>query len=581
MALPTNVELMFGESPESAKLSKAEVSERFDDLVKSIKNVPERELTREEIVTSFKAGHAIDFSPRPANAIEYLQKALGAPDLVKSMSPDAVASVAAALDALKGQQPDLVKDINLTSPVGTGLVAFDLEAPAKFLAPRPTPVSNRTPRIKGFGTSHRFKVISGITGSGTGGVGNIHPGIADSTQTNFAPSGASNSLYYARGPKIAYAGYDVVLPHSQFSMSDEVTWSAQYAGQGYQDIRQLSRTSLLYASKLMEERMLLMGRGTASGYAGAIAAPTGTSLVDNTIAGTQVALTGYTTNIYVYVTSDAGAFGESVVSTVATIAPTAGHNVVLRLTDVPAALGYKVYIGTGASQPANSAFFLYGRFPNQSANGGGAGGTGIVLQGAIPVAGANPPTADTSAYSAGYDGILAWTMGTSSGYNVKLNSAFGTATPGGEFQTAFASLYNSVKADPDRVMFNGADRKQLSGTLKTGEANNYVLQVTQDQVAGVTLGSVAVAIVNETTGKHVEMEVSPWLPQGVCPIVSDTLPIPDSQVSNVWAVCNVQDFMGIDWPVTQFAYESSSYWYGSFLCYAPGWNGCVSGVSAG
>lgn len=86
------------------------------------------------------------------------------------------------------------------------------------------------PRIKGMGTSHRFKVISGITGSGTGGVGNIHPGIADSSQTNFAPSGASNSLYYARGPKIAYAGYDVVLPFSQFSMSDEVTWSAQYAG---------------------------------------------------------------------------------------------------------------------------------------------------------------------------------------------------------------------------------------------------------------------------------------------------------------------------------------------------------------
>jgi hypothetical protein len=436
------------------------------------------------------------------------------------------------------------------------------------------------PRIKGFGTSHRFKVISGITGSGTGGVGNIHPGISDSSQTNFAPSGASNSLYYARGPKIAYAGYDVVLPFSQFSMSDEVTWSAQYAGQGYQDIRQLSRTSLLYSSMLMEERMLLMGRGTASGFAGAIAAPTGVSLVDNTVGTGQVALTGYTTNIYVYVTSDAGAFGESVVSSVATIAPTAGHNVVLRLTDVPAALGYKVYIGTGASQPANGSFFLYGRFPNQAANGGGAGGTGIVLQGAIPTSGANPPTADTSAYAAGYDGILAWTMGTSSGYNVKINSTFNTSNPGSEFQTAFASLYNSVKADPDRILFNGADRKQLSDTLKAGNANNYFLQVTQDQVSGATMGSVAVSIVNEITGKHVDMEVSPWLPQGVCPILSDTLPIPDSQVSNVWAVCNVQDFMGIDWPVTQFAYESSSYWFGCMLCYAPGWNGCVSGVTA-
>lgn len=580
MALPANVELLFGDAPEAPKLSKAEVSERFDTLVKSIKNVPERELTREEIVTSFKAGSPIDFTPRPTSAYGFMEKALHSPELMKSMSPDAVASVAQALESLKGQQPDLVKDISLTSPVGTGLVAFDLEDPAKYLAPRPTPIRNRMPRIKGMGTSHRFKVISGITGSGTGGVGNIHPGIADSSQTNFAPSGASNSLYYARGPKIAYAGYDVVLPFSQFSMSDEVTWSAQYAGQGYQDLRQLSRTSLLYSSMLMEERMLLMGRGTASGFSGAMAAPTGVSVVDNTVGTGQLALTGFTTNVYVYVTSDAGAFGESVVSSVATLAPTAGHNAVIRLTDVPQALGYKVYVGTGASQPANSSFFLYGRFSNQAANGGGAGGTGIVLQGVLPTTGANPPTADTSAYSAGYDGILAWTMGTQSGYNVKINSTFNTSSPGSEFQSAFASLYNSVKADPDRILFNGADRKQQSETLKAGSANNYFMQVSQDQLSGVTLGSVATAIYNETTGKRVEMEVSPWLPQGTCPIVSDTLPIPDSQVSNVWAVCNVQDFMGIDWPVTQFAYESSSYWYGTLLNYAPGWNGCVSGVTA-
>jgi len=580
VALPANLELLFGESPEAPKLSKAEVSERFDDLIKSIGDMPERELSREEIVTSFRGGQPIDFSSRPTNAYQYVQKALGAPELNKAISPDTVASVMAALDGLKSQQPDLVKDINLTSPVGTGLVAFDLEAPAKILAPRPTPLRNSIPRIKGNGTSHRFKVISGFTGSGTGGVGNIHPGILDTTQNNFAPSGSSNSLYYARGPKISYAGYDVVLPYSQFSMSDEVTWSAQYGGQGYQDIRQLSRTSLLYASMLMEERMLLMGRGTASGYAGALAAPTGTSLVDNTLGTGQVALTGYTTNIYVYVTADAGAFGESVVSTVATIAPTAGHNVVLRLTDVPQALGYKVYIGTGASQPANSSFFFYGRFPNQAANGGGAGGTGIVLQGAIPTSGANPPTADSSAYAAGYDGILAWAMGTSSGYNVKINSTFSTSNPGSEFQTAFASLYNSVKADPDRILFNGADRKQQSDTLKAGSSNNYFLQITQDEVRGVALGSVAVAIMNETTGKRVEMEVNPWLPQGVCPILSDTLPIPDTQVSNVWSVVNVQDLMGIDWPVTQFAYESSSYWFGSFICYAPAWNGCVSGVTA-
>jgi hypothetical protein len=38
--------------------------------------------------------------------------------------------------------------------------------------------------------------------------------------------------------------------------------------------------------------------------------------------------------------------------------------------------------------------------------------------------------------------------------------------------------------------------------------------------------------------------------------------------------------MGIDWPVNQFAFESSSYWFGALLCYAPAWNGAITGIKA-
>jgi hypothetical protein len=68
------------------------------------------------------------------------------------------------------------------------------------------------------------------------------------------------------------------------------------------------------------------------------------------------------------------------------------------------------------------------------------------------------------------------------------------------------------------------------------------------------------------------------MPQGNSVIMSDTLPIPDTQVSDCWAVYNVQDLMGIDWPVTQFAYESSSYWFGTFVAYAPAWSGAITGI---
>jgi hypothetical protein len=40
----------------------------------------------------------------------------------------------------------------------------------------------------------------------------------------------------------------------------------------------------------------------------------------------------------------------------------------------------------------------------------------------------------------------------------------------------------------------------------------------------------------------------------------------------------VQDYMGIQWPVNQFSYDFSTYFRGTFMCYAPAWNGVVSGI---
>jgi len=575
VALPSNLELLFGGSPDARKLSPSEVSVKFDELTKTLESTPARVVSREELAAAKADGNPIAFGADqpPVSAYDALTKAL-TPEVTKGLSPDGLASLQSSLEQLKASNPDIAKDLTLTSPVSTGLVAFDLAAPAKLLTPRPTPLRNRLPRTRGIGTSYRFKTITGFTGTGTGGVGNIHPGIVDTTQTNFAPSGASNALYYARGPKISYAGQDTTIPYAQFSVSDEVTWSAQFAGQGFQDIRQLSRTSLLYSSMLLEERMLLMSRGTASGFSGALAAPTGVTLTARSAAGGETGLSGVTTNVYVQITSDAGAFGQSAPTTVASVAATNGQVIDVKFTDSSQALGYNLYVSTGAADPGVGSRFFAGRFAGLNSSGA------IVLGGAIPTSGATVPAADTSAYAAGYDGILPYVMGANSGYTKKINGTFSTANPGSEFQNAFVGLYNSVKADPDRILFNGADRKQLSDTLKGSSSSNYQLKITQDEIAGVTLGDVAVAILNEVTGKRVEMEVHPWLPQGVAPILSDTLPIPDTQVSNVWEVRNVQELMGIDWPVMQFSYESSSYWYGTLVCFAPGWNGCVSGITA-
>lgn len=493
----------------------------------------------------------------------------------KSLSPEASASLQNALASQRLAMQDIQKDITLTSPLSTSFAAFDLEAPAKMLTPRPTPLRNRIPRKKGVGTSHRQKQILGYTGTGTGGVGNTWPGITQDTTATF---GAIN---YERGPKISYAAQDLILPYNSYSLSDSVTFDANFSGLGYQDLRQLSSTSTLYATMLMEERMMLMARGTASGYSGALTAPT-FALASPVAASGQTALAN--TTYYVNVTADAGisgnGFGESILGTEASTAVASGDVLTITVsTAVVGALGYNIYVGTttgAANLKYQGTLKGTGTFTIQGAGTQGLTGNNAAFT--TTGAAASRAAADTSAYATGYDGILATVLGPNTGYNNAINSTFSTSNPGGEFQTAFASMYQNVKADPDVVLLNGNDRKQLSDAIKSGSNANYRLVINNPGEDGTTYGSVVTGLQNEVTGKAVDLMVHPWLNQGVAPILSFTLPIPDTEVSDVWANFLVQDYMGIQWPVTQFSYDFSTYFRGTFFCSAPAWNGAVSGI---
>lgn len=128
MALPTNVELLFGESPTAPKLSAKEVSIRFDELMKAVENVKTRTVTRQEMA-GLGEGQPLTFTG-PTTAYGALEELMASPQITKGLSADALASVTSSLATLKDQQPELVKDLSLTSPLSTGLVAFDLEAPS-------------------------------------------------------------------------------------------------------------------------------------------------------------------------------------------------------------------------------------------------------------------------------------------------------------------------------------------------------------------------------------------------------------------------------------------------------------------
>jgi hypothetical protein len=330
---------------------------------------------------------------------------------------------------------------------------------------------------------------------------------------------------------------------------------------------------------LQEERVLLGGRGTVGSFAGALAAPTGLTAPIAVVGSTgYTSITGYTTSIYVRVTSEC-VFGESV-SAVATVTAASGSYIKVSATLPQGATGMKVYAGTGASDPGVAGSFFVGRAPN---------GNGVIIQGALPTTGSTPPSADNSATATEYDGILTYCTGANSGYVQNISGATGnnsvvgalSSNPGNEFNVAFASLYDSQKADPDEILANGHDRKQLSDLLKTSSSSNYRLNLTNSGDAhNATIGSMITAIQNEITGSVVDITVHPWLPQGNMPIISWTLPLPDSQVSDVFSVFNVADYTMLEWPVNQLSYDVSSWWYGVLVCFASSYCGAITGITA-
>lgn len=560
-----NTHLLFGDVAHDPTA----LSERFDEYTKALDAAPWGQVdnTMKTVAGNLRvtgnqrtdSGTMLTVE-KSADPLDQMQALLKQDTIDKAIGDDIRGSLQQALTA----RQDITKDLTLSNPVNTGLVLYDLKHPAEFLVPVETPLRNTFHRTQGVGTSFQYKQITGITNAQTtAGLPQLHPGISDSTQTNFAAPGSANGLYYNRGPKIEYAGQDVSASYFQFGLSDEVTWSAQFAGAGFQDIRQLSQTSVLYASMLAEERMTIYGRGTsANGYAGALTTPTVTA-ADGTGAGSLTAATAYD----VAVAASSG-FGTTAAGTASHTLGSSATSLAISWGAVPGAVGYDVYVGASGGTK-----YFVGHY--------GSGTLSVEFDGPVPTSGVAAPTTDTSAQAVGYDGIIPIVTGPNSGYVGNVGAKLSTTNPGTEFQTAFMAMYNQNLANPDWVLLNGADRVQLSDTIKgSGSVNSFRLNIQADGSAGHQVGNIVATLQNEVTGKMVNLMVHPYMPQGIAPIITDALPFPNSNVSSCFEYRNVQDYMGINWPVQQFTYDVSSYWYGTFFCHAPAWQGCLTGIAA-
>jgi hypothetical protein len=608
------------------------VVERFeqykDELSKSL-------VRHDEGTDVFVQGEGIIRNARPsATSKAAADKRLATLEtLTKGLTADQLTAIQGDVEALRGE---LAKDWNTSFPesgtmtLPTQLAPIDLEAPAKLLVPRQTPLRNAMPRNNsGRGSAVQFRRILGWTNSGVGGTPDIMPFMssefpAAQSTSNLPPFGgyagttgnvASGGLGLRRGQRITYTADSQVRQYTELGLSDSVSWKAQFIGEGYQDIRQMSATALLWSHLMGEERALLYGRGiSATGYTGPISAPTFSGAGNVVSASTGGTIPAGT---YSVMLTAIGGGGESAPSAVVTSgsAITGTGTLTITFPAIPSGgMGWNVW----ALNATTGNFFFQGSFPNGQAT------AVLTSYNAAGPTTANTSVVDTTANPNGYDGMLTILLnpaksgyvgtyvssGATSQNSVGGGVASSVACGDQPWQTAFAALYGAstdagnygmnsgapswvwnqgtaygqkLLADPDVVYVDGSIRAAMGRFVRSasGGATAYRLVMQADAATGgAQIGAIVNGIANQVTGKMVDFDVHPYMPPGNSLIWSKSLPVPDSEISNTFEVRNVQDYMMYVWPEIQYTYDASTYQLGTLVDYASAWSGAITGLVA-
>lgn len=433
-----------------------------------------------------------------------------------------------------------------------GLAVYDLQAPSKKVFPVYSPIRNRFPRVPGRGGATNWKQITAITGSG-GASATINHFLAE------LPSNSVGGLTLNLPPEIQFTASDQQVKFVPIGLSGSNSMISQFAGRGYEDIRQLVSLSTLQSLMLMEER------GLGSGRTVAVAAPTIASTTSQAATAGQTGLSGVTTAVYVQVTAIT-MMGESVGSSTSTQATSNGNVVTVNVTALTGAEAYNAYVGQGAADPGVASHFYMTT----------SGAPTFFLMGAVPTSGAIAPVADTTANSNAYPGYFRQ-METGSGYISVINRAIAL----NDIDALFFNIYNNVKGDPEELWAAAGLRQDYSQVIlsqPSASATGYRLAWTSNDQSGITAGVVVSAVLNKVTGREVPLRVHPWFKPGNLFAASYTLPFPNTEVPNVWEVMLPQDYLAIDWPVIDMNYRTSVLAFGALIGYAPAFNGWLKGV---
>ena len=465
----------------------------------------------------------------------------------------------------------------------SGLIGYELEAPARVIVPVITPLVNMLPRRRGAGTDIvHWKAITSFDTARNWGV------LADGalpSQVTYSVAAMQNTL-------------------QTISLMNTVSFQAQWRGRSLEaDVRARRVAELLYQLKMTEERWIL----GASTY---VMAPPAPALATATTGGTVAAGT-----YWVKVTAK-NAQGETFGSAVRSITTTGSTSTItISIFTVPNATQYNVYIASGASYPGDAACWLQAGVSGANAPQPAIGSTVTLADGAtvMPSGEVNPAvvtvtltappatsgtalssvannTAKTFVDGAGnplmWDGLIAQALNnasTANGATLGAQVAQPAAANGqlalSDIDNLLASMYLQAAGDPDYIVMNPLDNVRLTNLVVGAGQLRYVVQAGDSADQGQLTAQYRVTrYLNKSTGKEMPILLDRYCPQGHIVFLPMSVPFPVPEIGNAIEIETNQEYWGVDFAITDSNFKFADYTDETLKVYFLGGLGVLRGI---
>lgn len=467
-----------------------------------------------------------------------------------------------------------------TVTTASGLVAYDLQAPAKNLYPVITILAKRVPRVKGKGgTATNWRQVDGITGSGWDSSG-------------WVPEGQ-------RAGAMSIATSNHAATYATLGEEGALTFEAQSAAQGFEDERARTSIRVLQKAMLKEEAAILGGNAslalgtantptlTASGSGATLPAATYSVIVvgltlegylNSSVSGgvaTSKTVTGQDGQTFAL----SGGSGNQ--SANATQAITLGQTLTATVAAKSGELAWAWYVGAAGSEKLQTittvptATFSA---PLSSTN-----------QAATAITADNSKNANTA-----FDGLLTTAFKSGTSYVKQFNGAVLTASGRGtvvEIDAMLKALWDQYRVSPSILLVNSQEQLNITNkVLQGGSSGSPAPLLRQNVTIGadgqISAGQVVSHYYNPFSlngGHMIPIVLHPNVPPGTILAWAEDLPAQyqNNNVPNVAEMHIREDWRDIEWPLVTRSYQHGIYVQETLAVYAPFAMAVLSGIGNG